>query len=106
MFNIQPTDGTNDLRKSGTSARSLGIWYKVVFKALSLWLVKIQPALGHEGMRIGVDLRVDLKKGGSHATNRLRDVSGRQLSESEGYGGDAMQLLKWPPGTREFSPWT
>ncbi len=83
MFNIQPTDGTNDLRKSRTSARSLGIWYKVMFKALSLWLVKVHPALGHEGMRIGVDLWVDLKKGGSHATNRLRNVSGCHLSGSE-----------------------
>ena len=90
MFNIQPTDGINDLRKSRTSARPLGIWYKVVFKALSLWFVKIQPALGHEGMRIGVDFWVDLKKDGSHATNRLRGVSGSHLSGSEGYAGNAM----------------
>ena len=94
QFNIKPTGGTNDLRKSCTSPRSLGIWYKVVFKALSLWLVNVHPALGHESMRIGVDLWVDLKKDGSHATNRLRDVSGRHVSGSEGYGADAMQLLK------------
>ena len=94
MFDFQATGGTDDLRKSCTSARSLGIWYKVVFKALSLWLVKIQPALGHEGMRIGVDLWIDLKKDGSHATNRLRHVSGHHSSGSVRYGGDAMQLLK------------
>ena len=76
MFNIQ-SNGTNDLRKSRTSARSLGVWYKVVFKALSLWLVEVHPALGHESMRIGVDLWVDLEKRGSHATNRLLEVSGR-----------------------------
>lgn len=90
MINIQPTVGTNDLRKSRTSARPLGIWYKVVFKALSLWLVKVQPALGHEGMRIGEDLWIDLKKGGSHATNCLRGVSGRYLSGGEEYAGNAM----------------
>ena len=90
MINIQPTVGTNDLRKSRTSACPLGIWYKVVFKALSLWLVKIQPALGHKGMRIGVDLWVDLKKRGSHATNRLHGVSGRYLSRGEGYAGKAV----------------
>ena len=90
MINIQPIVGKNDLRKSRTLARPLGIWYKVVFKALSLWLVKVQPALRHEGMRIGVDLWVDLKKGGSHATNRLRGVSVRYLSGGEGYAGNAM----------------
>ena len=80
MFNVQPPDGIYDLRKSGTLSRPLGIWYKVMFKALSLWLVKIQPALGHESMRIGEDFRVDLKKGGSHAAYRLRGVSGRHVS--------------------------
>ena len=77
-----------------------------MFKALSLWLVKVHPALGHEGMRIGVDLWVDLKKDGSHATNRLRNVSVRHPSGSEGYAGDAMELLKWLPGTRGYSPCT
>ena len=90
MFNIQPPDGVYDLRKSCTSARPLGIWYKVVFKALSLCLVKIEPTLGHESMRIGVDLWVDLKKDGSHAANRLRGVSGRYLSGNERYAGIAM----------------
>lgn len=94
VLNIESIEGTDDLRKSCTSARSLGIWYKVVFKALSLWLVKIHPALGHESMRIGVDLWVDLKKDGSHATDRLRDVSGRHLRGIEGYRGDDMQLLR------------
>lgn len=45
-------------------------------------------------MRIGVDLRVDLKEDGSHATNCLRGVSGRHLSGNEGSARNAMWLLK------------
>lgn len=53
---------------------SLGVGDEVVFKALALRFVEVEPALGHEGVRVGENFWVDVDEDGGHADDCLGKV--------------------------------